>query len=123
MATPTPKAGFAMTVPKKTDERVAAKLGNEAEEGVGSGMYSEFLHQWAVSVGAIYRPPPGDCTPSFDVEYLNGHVLDIQPRESCGQGSDQAFHDAIEAAPRPPMPTSFGGREITIVFVDTGRRN
>jgi hypothetical protein len=123
MATPTPAPGFAIAVKKKTDERVAARLGSEAQEGVGSGAYSEFLHQWAMNVAAVYRPPPSEsgCTPSFIVEYENGHVLDTQPEYSCGPASDQAFHDAIEAAPRPPMPTSFAGQQIPIIFVDTGR--
>ncbi len=123
MAKPTPAPGFAMAVPKKTDERVAAKLGAVPEDGSGSAAYSEFLHQWAMNVSAVYRPPPSEsgCTPSFGVSYLNGHVVDIEPVSSCGPATDQAFHDAIEAAARPPMPTSFAGQQIPIIFVDTGR--
>ncbi|HLG85618.1 MAG TPA: hypothetical protein VKZ79_00300, partial [Alphaproteobacteria bacterium] len=109
----------------KEDERVAARLGKEPEEGIGSGVYSEFLHQWAVNVSNVYRPPPGaddSCKPIYDVSYMNGHVTDVQPVTTCGEDLDQAFRAAIEEAARPPMPTSFGDHLISIRFYDTGRR-
>ena len=124
-AKPVQKQGWAMAVPKKEDERIAARLGKEEEEGEGSGVFSEFLHQWAVNVSQAYQPPPmtdDGCKPIFDVSYLNGHVTDIEPVEACSPELDQAFRAAIEAAPRPPMPTSFGGRQIPIRFYDTGHR-
>lgn len=113
-----------MAVPKKEDQSVAAKLGSEPAEGVGSGVYSEFLHEWAVNVSAVYQPVSmeADCTPVFDVGYLNGHVLGVEPVDSCGAASEHAFRTAIEAAARPPMPTSFAGQQITIRFYDTGKR-
>jgi len=122
-AKPVPKDGVAMAVTRKEDERVAARLGSEPQEGVGSGAYSEFLHQWAMNVSRIYNPSgvePG-CTPTFDVDYMNGHVYGVEPVDACGDASEQAFRVAIETAPRPPMPTSFGGRHIDIRFYDTGR--
>ena len=121
---PVDPQGLAPSRGKKEDERVTARLGDQEEEGSGNGVFSEFLHQWAVSVSAAYRPPArGDgCTPSYDVGYLNGHVMQIDPVDECDPAIDDAFRAAITTAPRPPMPTSFGGRQITIRFYDTGRR-
>jgi hypothetical protein len=113
-----------MAAKTKKDESVAAKLGSEPEEGVGSGAYSEFLHQWAVNVSAVYQRVPSDdgCTPVYEVTYQNGHVLGDEPRSSCGAETDRAFHEALEKAERPPMPTSFANQQITIMFYDTGKK-
>jgi hypothetical protein len=121
---PTPAPGEYMSTPKKEDESVAAKLGSEPVEGVGSGVYSQFLHEWAVNVSAVYQPSGGeeDCRPTFDVLYRNGHVNDIEPVDACGAAAQRAFRAAIDAATRPPMPTSFADQDIIIRFYDTGKR-
>jgi hypothetical protein len=106
---------MAMVAPTKKDESMAARLGSEPAEGVGAGAYSEFLHQWCVNLTAVYRPVD-DCTPVFNVSYLNGHITDIQPANNCGVEASTAFTSAMEAAARPPMPTSFGNQQITFIF-------
>ena len=119
MAKPTPApTGEYMAVARKQDEAVAAKLGSEPVDGVGNGVYSEFLHQWCQNIVAVYHPPPGteDCRTSFTLVYENGHVDGIEPADSCSAVAERAFHDAIEEAPRPPMPTSFAGHQIPLIF-------
>ena len=104
-AKPVPKPGDYMAVPKKEDQRIAARLGSELVEGEGAGAYNEFLHQWSKSVSAAYRPPPtdDDCYPKVEVVYSNGHVLDVEPVTSCGPAVDAALREAVNSAPRPPM--------------------
>jgi hypothetical protein len=121
---PTPAPGTYMSTPKKEDQSVAAKLVSEPIDGVGSGIFSEFLHQWAVNVSSVYQPTGGelDCTPEFDVLYRNGHVNDIQPVDQCSAQTERAFKAAINDAARPPMPTSFADHDIVIRFYDTGKR-
>jgi hypothetical protein len=121
---PVPAPGEYMATPKKEDQAVAAKLASEPVEGVGSGVFSEFLHEWAVNVSAVYQPTGEDtgCTPMFDVVYLNGHVNGIEPVAGCSSASERAFRTAINEAARPPMPTDFANHEIVIRFYDTGKR-
>ena len=107
-AKPVDRPGSFMAAPKKKDESVAAKLGSEPQEGVGSGIYSEFLHQWAVNVSAIYNPGSlqSGCLPVFSVGLERGHVVDAEPLRSCGAQSDEAFRVAVLNAAKPPIPTS-----------------
>jgi hypothetical protein len=111
-----------MAAPKKKDESVAAKLGNEPQDGVGSGIYSEFLHQWAVNVSAVYNPSSNEegCLPVFNVVLDEGHVSETEPARSCGPASDQAFASALRNAQKPPVPISWLQQQITIVFYATG---
>ena len=121
-AKPVDRPGSFMAAPKKKDESVAAKLGNEPQEGVGSGIYSEFLHQWAINVSAVYNPASTEdgCLPVFDVALNEGHVDSAEARRSCGPASDQAFASALRNAPKPPVPISWLQQNITIVFYATG---
>ncbi len=114
-----------MAVPKKEDERVAARVANEEEEGSGSGYFNQFLHDWAASVSAAYRAPPDEdgCTLVVDVVYLNDHLIQFEPVHPCSAAAEEAFVDAIHTAPRPPMPSSWGGQQKVIRFFDTGRRH
>jgi hypothetical protein len=113
-----------MAVARKEDQAVAAKLGSEPIDGVGSGAYSEFLHQWCENIVAVYHPPPNaeDCTPTFELVYENGHVDGIEPADSCAVVAEQAFRDAIETAARPEMPTSFANHQISLIFYDARKR-
>lgn len=99
------------------------KPGNPVKDDAASGVYSEFLHEWAVNVSAVYKRVPSDegCRPSYTIVYENGHVLGADPAKSCGPDSDRAFLEALEIAPRPPMPKSFANQQITIIFNDTGK--
>jgi hypothetical protein len=125
-AKPVPAPGTYMAAKKKEDDSVSARVGSEPEEGVDSGAYSEFLHQWVENVKQLYPPPIVDdateehCGLAFAVEYQNGHVIDIQPHDDCGNPSDQAFGNAIRNAPRPPMPTSFANQHVTFIFMGPG---
>ncbi len=121
-AKPTPQAG-SMMVSKSDDQHVAARLGNEPEEGVGKGAYSAFLHEWANNIAALYNPPPTEdgCSPEFALIYYNGHVVETEPVNACGVASQQAFQYAIMNAPKPPMPTSFAGQQIPLIFWGAGR--
>jgi hypothetical protein len=121
-AKPVDRPGSFMAAKNKKDESIAAKLGNEPEEGVGSGIYSEFLHQWAVNVSAVYNPTSAEdgCLPVFNVELNAGHVAEAEPVRSCGPASDQAFASALRNAQKPPMPTTWQNQQILIVFYATG---
>src|SRR5262249_31765155 len=113
-ARPDPIPGWAMAVAKKEDEALAARVGNEPEDGEGSGYFSQFLHEWCDNILAVYRGPPRHNENDrcfLVVQYLNGHVLDIAPDKSCRNPEiAEALTQAIRDAKRPPMPTSFGGR-------------
>jgi hypothetical protein len=115
MAKATPTQSSYMAIKKKEDQAVSAKLGSEPVDGVGSGAYSEFLHEWCENLTAKYTPV-GDCVPVFNVTYENGHILGTEPANSCGVGAAQAFAAAMDAAVRPPMPTSLGNQQITFIF-------
>jgi hypothetical protein len=121
-----PQSGTYMAAKTKKEESVSARVGSEPQDGVDSGAYSEFLHQWVENVKVLYPVPPVNeaseerCGLAFEVGYQNGHVLDIQPHDDCGNPSDQAFLDAIRQAPRPPMPTSFANQNITFIFYGPG---
>lgn len=125
-AKPTPAPGSFMAAKKKEDNSVSARVGSEPEDGVDSGAYSEFLHQWVENVKQLYPNPivneaaEDPCGLAFEVEYNNGHVEDIESRDNCGNPSDQAFGNAIRNAPRPPMPTSFANQHVTFIFYGPG---
>ena len=114
-AKPVPQQGSYSIAKKRDDQSMAAQLGSEPADGVGSGAYSEFLHQWCANLTAVYQAAT-DCSPVFNVSYLNGHITGIEPANTCGVGAQQAFTTAMETAARPPMPTSFGNQQITFVF-------
>lgn len=120
-AKPVPRNGWAMAVARKEDEQLEARASNvEDDEGEGSGYFSQFLHDWCQSVLATYRGPSGsdESGPCYmNVGYENGHVTDVQRGQSCGsEAVSDAFAQAIFNAPRPPMPTSFGNRHISLIF-------
>jgi hypothetical protein len=118
-AQPVPQQGIFMATKKREDQSVAAKLSDEAADGMDSGTYSEFLHQWVENVSAIYDPAQNaarGCAPVMDVTYRNGHVEDVEPLQSCGQASDRLFAEAIRNSVKPPMPTSFANAEIPLIF-------
>ena len=120
---PTPRDSSSyMAAKTKKDESVAARLGNEPQDGSGSGIYSEFLHQWAVNVSAIYNPGSlqSGCLPVFSVGLERGHVIDTEPVRSCGAHSDEAFRVAVLNAAKPPIPTSWEGQHIDVLFYATG---
>ena len=119
---PPDSRGLPVSPQKSKDDRIAARLGSQPEEGVGTGYYNAFLHQWAENVAAIYQPtvPLGSCRPSFAAGYNNGHITELEPITSCG-AADDAFRRAIERAARPPMPTTFANRHLVIQFLDTRR--
>ena len=125
-AKPVPQSGTFMAAKKKEDNSVSARVGSEAQDGVDSGIYSEFLHQWVENVKALYPNPvvneaiEESCGLAFQVQYNNGHVEEIQPADRCGNPSDQAFYNAIRQAARPPMPTSFANQHITFIFYGPG---
>ncbi len=98
-------------------------MADEPQDGSGSGIYNEWLHQWAVNVSAAYQAPSSEdgCTPIMDVAYTDGH-LEVAPVKSCGPASDQAFLDAIHTGRHGPTLTSWQGRRIIVRFTDTGRR-
>jgi hypothetical protein len=118
-AKPVPHDGSYMAAKKKEDESMSAKLGSEPADGVSNGVYSEFLHQWCENLTAIYPVTVFDngCRPAFNVGYRNGHVTDIQPADSCAVQVEGAFRAAMNAAEKPPMPTSLGNQDITFVFL------
>ena len=87
-AQPVPQQGLFMATKKRDDQSVAAKLSDEAAEGVDSGVYSEFLHQLVENVSAIYDPAQNalrGCAPVMDVVYHNGHVEDVEPRQAAAR--------------------------------------
>jgi hypothetical protein len=117
-AAPVPQQGLFMATKKREDQSVAAKLSEEAVDGMDSGTYSEFLHQWVEAVQAIYNPPPNPskCAPVVDVMFDETHVGDITVRRSCDPVTDRLFMEAIRNAHRPPTPTSWQGHEIPLIF-------
>jgi len=118
-AQPVPQQGVFMATKKREDQSVAAKLSDEVAEGIDSGTYSEFLHQWVENVSAIYDPAANaaqGCAPVMEVVYHNGHVEDVQPARSCGEASDRLFEEAIRNSIKPPMPTSFANEVIPLIF-------
>jgi hypothetical protein len=121
-AKPTPQEGTYMAAKQKKDESVAAKMGSEPEDGSGSGTYSEFLHQWAINVSALYNPTVSEdgCLPVFDVGLERGHVVEANPVRSCGPDSDEAFRTAVVNAPKPPVPISWLNQPIEVLFYATG---
>ncbi len=125
-AKPVQQSGTYQAAKTKKEESVSARVGNEPEDGVDSGAYSEFLHQWVENVKQLYPTPPVNeaveerCGLAFVVEYNNGHVVGIEPHDDCGNPSDQAFGNAIKDAPRPPMPTSFANQHVTFIFYAPG---
>jgi hypothetical protein len=122
-AMPVPQAGEFMSVPKRKDQQMQAKLGSEPADGVGNGVYSDFLHQWCENLQAVYQVVPfDDCVPQFAVGYYNGHITDMQPINSCAATVERSFTAAMDQAVRPPMPTSFGGQQITFIFFLPTRR-
>ncbi len=125
-AKPVPQTGTYMAAKKKEDESISARVGSTPEDGVDSGVYSEFLHQWVENVKQLYPTPVVNeaveehCGLAFEVEYQNGHVLGIESHDGCGNPSDAAFGNAIRNAPRPPMPTSFANQHVTFIFYGPG---
>jgi hypothetical protein len=118
-AQPVPQQGVFMATKKREDQSVAAKLSDEVAEGIDSGTYSEFLHQWVENVSAIYDPAANaaqGCAPVMEVVYHNGHVENVQPARSCGEASDRLFEEAIRNSIKPPMPTSFANEVIPLIF-------
>ncbi len=118
-AQPVPQQGVFMSTKKREDQSVAAKLSDEVAEGMDSGAYSEFLHQWVENVAAIYDPTANaarGCAPVMDVLYHNGHVEDVEPHVSCGAAADRLFADAIRNSVKPPMPTSFANEAVPLIF-------
>lgn len=119
-AKPVEKQGWAMAVARKADEQLEARADKVPEEGEGSGYFSQFLHDWCQNIMAAYQEPAGprqteNCY--LSVGYYNGHVVDIGPGQSCENGMIQeALADAVRRAPRPPMPTSFGGQHLELTL-------
>ena len=118
-ATPTPAPGFAMAVPKKKDEAEAARFGKVEEEGEGNGVYSQFLHDWLANILSTYKSGAEQypCKPRVDIQYLNGHVLDAEPIDTCGGAADRAMVAAIRDAPRPPMPVGMANEQHGFTFI------
>jgi hypothetical protein len=117
-AQPTPAQGLYMATKKREDQSVAAKLSDEAQDGMDNGFFSQFLHNWVENVSAIYEPAPNPnrCAPVLGVSFDQGTVGEISVYHSCGPAADQLFINAVRAAKRDPTPTSWQGREIPLIF-------
>ena len=115
-AKPTPDPGLFMATKKREDQSVAAKLSDEVRDGMDSGVYSQFLHDWVEGVEAIYNPPDDRCTPILTFNFTSGHVEDIDVRRSCGEAIDQMFISAVRNARRDPTPTSWQDIPIPLIF-------
>lgn len=107
-----------MATKKREDQSVAAKLSDEAQDGMDNGFFSQFLHNWVENVSAIYEPAPNPnrCAPVLGVSFDQGTVGEISVYHSCGPAADQLFINAVRAAKRDPTPTSWQGREIPLIF-------
>jgi hypothetical protein len=123
-AKPVPAQGEYQAVARKEDQAVAAKLGSEPVDGVGSGAYSQFLHDWAMNITQVYQPVgiEDGCTPTFDVEFQDGHVNDVEPMSDCNPAAERAFRAAIKSAHIPPPPIGFLNYDMHFMFYNVGKQ-